>query len=108
MTDSIPAAPEEAVIIHLDGQAVADETKLGHDLAPFLAALEAALAPNALGTVESTDLHQTEATIHVYGPDAELIFAAVAPVLTSQAVSRNARVEVRKGPPGADQRDVLI
>ncbi|HEY6198158.1 MAG TPA: hypothetical protein VI231_06100 [Candidatus Binatia bacterium] len=50
----------------------------------------------------------SEATLYMYGPDADRLFAAVKPVLDSSPFMRGATVRLRYGPPEAGVREIVI
>ena len=43
-----------------------------------------------------------------YGPDAERLFAAIESSLRAYPLCQHARVEIRRGPPGAPAREVRL
>jgi hypothetical protein len=53
---------------------------------------------------------RSDATVFMYGPDADALFEAVQPVLLATDFTRNARVVIRYGPPqdGVRQREIHL
>ncbi len=101
-------APEQAVIVHLDGQGLPDEVYERHDLATLEERLADAIRAGALGEYDGNEVGPDETTLYLYGPDAERLFAGVEPVLRGYPLCRNARVVVRRGAPGAEEREVRL
>jgi hypothetical protein len=44
----------------------------------------------------------------MYGPDAEKLFAAIEAVLRGYPLCQRARVEIRRGGPGAKSREIRL
>lgn len=103
-----PKDPDQAVFVHLDGQGLPDEVVEACDLATLEDKLIEALSEQRLGDVDGNEIGPEIATVVIYGHDAERMFAAIEPVLRTYPLCRGARVEIRRGPPGAAVREVRI
>jgi hypothetical protein len=106
--DRPPAASEHAVLVHLDGTSLPDEVYEENDLVTLEDRIIAAVTEAATGEFDGDELVDAGATIFLYGPDADALFASVEPVLRIHPLCRNARVEIRRGGPGAPQREVRL
>jgi hypothetical protein len=105
-----PAQPvqDQAVLIYLDGQGLPDEVYADCDLMTLEGKLEDALGSGKLGVVDGNEVGPSEVTIFLYGADAEAMVRGVEPVLREYPLCKGARVVVRRGAPGADQREFLV
>ena len=99
---------EQTVLIYLDGSTLPDEVYQQHDLATIEDRLVAALANTGLGEFDGNEIGGGETKLYLYGPDAERLFAHLEPILTAYPLCRNARVVIRRGRPGAPQREVQL
>ena len=101
---------EQAVLVHLDGSSLPAEVCEQNDIATIEDRIIAALAGKGLGEYDGNEIGigTGEATLYLYGPDAEALFALVEPVLAGYPLCRNARVVIRKGGPGASQREIRL
>jgi len=99
---------DQAVLVHLDGRGLPPETYEQYDLMTIEDELEAALEGRGLGEFDGNEIGADGATLFLYGRDAERLFAAIEPSLRAYPLCRNARVEIRKGPPGAPAREVRL
>jgi hypothetical protein len=100
--------PDQAVLIHLsDGSLARFEDVIG-----AIAELEDELS-EALGSTGDCDGHdigtgKADATIYLYGPNGEDIYEKVRVVLENNRLSENCRVVIRRGGPGAAEREVQL
>ncbi|WP_445503864.1 hypothetical protein [Microvirga sp. G4-2] len=106
-----PSAPEtvsdeQAILIHLDGASLPDEVYAAYDLAMLEDRLTEALG--SLGTYDGHESGPGVTTVYLYGPDAEAMFRTIEPVLTDYPLASGAGVIIRKGAPGAPEREVRI
>ena len=99
---------EQAVIVRLDGASLTDEILAEQDLATLEERLVEALSAAGVGEYDGHEIGPEEATIYMYGADAEALYSAVEPILHASPLCRNARVEVRLGGPGAPQRELRL
>ena len=106
-----PAAQQvqdQAVLIYLDGQGLPDEVYADCDLMTLEDKLEQALRSGNLGVVDGNEVGPGEVTIFLYGADAEAMVRGIEPVLREYPLCRGARVVVRRGSPGSEQREFLV
>ena len=101
-------APTQAVLVHLDGQGLPDDVYRDNDLATIEDQLREAIEVGALGEFDGNEVGPTVTTLYMYGPDAERLFAGIESTLRAYPLCKNARVVVRCGGPGADQREVRL
>ena len=79
-----------------------------YDLATIEDRIVAALEGKTLGEFDGNEIGSGGTTLYLYGPDAEQLFALIEPLLAAYPLCQNARVTIRKGGPGAPQREVLL
>ena len=91
---------EQAVLVHLDGQGLSAEVYERYDLVTIDDQLTAVLEGKGLGDYDGDEIGEGGATLFLYGPDAERLFAAIEPTLRAYPLCRNARVVIRRGGPG--------
>ncbi len=104
-----PAAskPEEqAALVHIDIRSLSEEEFERSDFDHLEDRIAEAVA--AIGEFDGHGFGDGEVVIYLYGPDAEALFRAVEPHLLSHPLGRGAMVLIRKGPPGAPEREVRI
>ena len=107
--DSDPnTAPQEAVLVHLDGSGLPADVNEQYDLATLEDRLIEVLSHSSLGEFDGNEVGPAEATLFMYGPDAERLFAGIESTLRAYPLCQNARVIIRRGAPGAAQREVRI
>lgn len=99
---------EQAVLIHLDGTNLSEEIYEQNDLSTIEDRLIAALAGKGVGEFDGNETGPSGTTLYLYGPDAERLFSLIEPVLLGYPLCRNARAVIRKGGPGAPQREVHL
>ncbi len=81
----------------------------GSDLAPLFTledALSAAILASGSGAFDGNEVGGGKAVLYMYGPDADALYAAIAPVLAAFPVAANGLVTRRYGPPGDGVREV--
>ncbi len=101
-------APAEAVLVYLDGQGLPDHVYRDHDLATLEDQLAQAIQDGALGEFDGNEIGPAETTLFMYGPNAELLFARIESTLRGHPLCQNARVVIRYGDPGANQREIKL
>src|SRR5262249_42745499 len=94
------SAQTQAVLVHLVGYT--------HDLTTLEDQLIEVIEAGALGEFDGNEVRPAMTTLFMYGPDAERLFAGIESTLRASPFCRNARVVVRRGGPGADQREVRL
>jgi hypothetical protein len=103
-----PEEPQQAVLVHLCGTGLPDDVYESCDLATIEDQLTEVISQQALGEFDGNEVGPTESTLFMYGPDAERLFAAIEPVLRGYPLCQRARVEIRRGGPGAPTRVVRL
>jgi hypothetical protein len=81
----------EGIAIHLDGHGLPPEVYADHDINEFLDALHDAVA--AHGVLQAFWEGPTETAVYAYGPSAEAITDAIAPLLAEHPLAQGARTE---------------
>jgi len=94
--------PEQAVIVRFEYGRT--------DLQPIFELedkLQAAIAKASAGEYDGNEVATdgSDGTLYMYGPDADVLFSVVRPVLEQSDFMRGARVQVRYGPPAAGVRE---
>ncbi len=107
-TPGKPQKPEQAVIVHLDGTGLPDRTCQEYDTATLEDRLSARIRRDALGEFDGNEFGPTETVLFMYGPDAERLFAGIEPILREYPLCHGARVVIRRGAPGSEQREVKL
>ena len=99
---------EQAVIVHLAGSGLPDETYQDHDLATLEDRLIEVVARSESGEYDGNEFGEGETILYLYGPNAETMFSAIEGTLRGFPLCQNARVLIRHGPPGSPEREVII
>ena len=103
------AAPsEQAVLVYLDGKNLPVEVYRDCDLATIEDRLREAIEKDGLGEFDGNEIGETETTLYMYGPDAERLFAGIELTLRAYPLCKNARVVIRRGGPGGEQREIRL
>jgi hypothetical protein len=108
MKKSAQPENEEAVLISLDGQGLDDAVYLAYDLSTLEDMLSEQIEPDGIGELDGHESGPAQTTIYLYGPDAEVLFSRVQPVLSSYPLCQNGRAVIRRGGPGSDEREVVL
>ena len=98
----------QCVLVHLDGTSLADDVYRQWDVMTLSGQLEEVLGRQKLGEYDGDEQGPTETTLFMYGPDAERLFNRIEPVLRVYPLCQNARVVIRRGPPGAPERELRL
>lgn len=108
--DKEKAAPkqEEAVIIHLDAVSLPDEIYQQYDLITLEEKIREVLEKQNLGEYDGDESGPGVTKIYLYGPDAEKMFSSLKPVLKNYPLCKNSKVLIRRGGPGATQREEIL
>jgi hypothetical protein len=99
---------QQAVLVHLDGAGLPDHIYRDNDLATIEDRLVEVIEQSGLGEFDGNEIGPGETTLFMYGPDAERLFAAIEQTLRGYPLCQGARVEIRRGGPGAQQREVRL
>jgi hypothetical protein len=99
---------EQAVIVHLDCTGLPEHVYEQYDLATIEDRLIKVIKRDQLGDLDGNEVGPDEATLYMYGPDAERLFAGIESTLREYPLCQGARVEIRRGAPGAPLREVRL
>ena len=106
-TAARPAA-SQSVLVYLSGTKLPSEVYEKFDLATLEDQLSAAIAARALGEFDGNEVGPGETKLYMYGPDAEQLFAGIEPILRGYPLCKGAKIVIRKGGPGAGQREIVL
>lgn len=98
----------QAVLVYLDGHGLPDKVYQDNDLATLEDQLLEAIQAGSLGELDGNEIGPAETTLYMYGPDAERLFAGIESTLRGHPLCQNARVVIRYGEPGAEQREIRL
>ncbi len=70
--------------------------------------LTAVIERDGLGEFDGNEIEPGETTLFMYGPDAERLFAGIEQTLRGYPLCQGARVEIRRGGPGAEQGQIRL
>jgi hypothetical protein len=92
---------EQAVLIYLEGE--------DFDIMLMLSdKLTEAIENSGLGMFDGNEIGGNETVLFMYGPDAELLFKEIEPILREDEFCRGAKAIIRWGGPGSPQREVIL
>lgn len=99
----IPAySPEQqCVLIYIEGEDL--ESSI-----PVQYALIDALKDESVGMFDGNEVGGGKIVLFLYGPDAELLYQRIEPVLRADSFCLGAKAVIRWGSPGAPQREVIL
>jgi|SRR6185503_867666 len=100
--------PQQAVLVHLDGTGLPDHIYDEYDLATIEDRLIDTLEREGLGEFDGNEVGPGHTTLFMYGPDAERLFDGIEQTLRGYPLCQGARVEIRRGGPGAPQRELRL
>jgi hypothetical protein len=99
---------QQAVLVHLDGTGLPDHIYDEYDLATIEDRLIDTLEREGLGEFDGNEVGPGHTTLFMYGPDAERLFDGIEQTLRGYPLCQGARVEIRRGVPGAPQRELRL
>ena len=106
---SLDQAPlQQAVLVHLDGTGLPDHIYREGDLATIEDRLIEVLEREGLGEFDGNEVGPEQTTLFMYGPNAERLFEVIEQTLRAYPLCQGARVEIRLGGPGAQQRELRL
>jgi len=94
---------EEAVLVHFD-----DWKGNLEDLETLEDSLSEIIESRSLGEFDGNELGPNEATLFMYGPDAERLFKGIETTLRNSLLSSRSRVVIRYGPPGSKEKIIQL
>jgi hypothetical protein len=101
-------APQECVLIHLDGVNLPGQVYEENDLSTLEDLLIDAINRSHAGELDGNETGPEATTIFTYGPDADRLFAAMEPVLSHHPLLKGSRIVIRKGGPGSPQTEMKL
>jgi hypothetical protein len=107
-TKSNSGSNDQAVIVYLDGQGLPDEVYAECDLSTIEDQLIEVIERESVGEFDGNEVGPEGATLYMYSNDAERMFSAIEQTLRNYPLCQGARVVIRKGAPGATQREVIL
>jgi hypothetical protein len=99
---------EQAVIVWFDGERFLDEAYGDCGLDSLEDKLSEALTEKRLGEFDGNEIGSGVVTLFMYGASAEKMFSAIEGVLRQCPLCKGARVIIRCGGPGAEEREVRL
>ena len=99
---------QHAVVVYIDGTGLSAEDYDRYDLDTIETELLGIIDANGVGEYDGNEVGEGGATLFMYGPDGERLFAAVESALRAYQLTKHARVVIRAGPFGAPQREVRL
>jgi hypothetical protein len=98
--------PEHSIVISLMGEGLDEAVYRSCDTVTLDGLLTKALGVH--GVVSSTESRATETLLFLYGRDSEAMFTLISPVLNSYPLCKGAKVVLRAGPAGSQEREITI
>ena len=98
---------EQAVLVYLDGAGWSDTVYQEH-AAELEDRLIEIIEQNGLGEFDGIERGRSDTKLFMYGPDAERLFAGIEQTLLASPICPGARVVIRHGEPGAEEREVRL
>jgi len=99
---------EQAVLVYIDGLNLSKETYEKYDLASLEDQLIDASESQSLGEFDGNEFGPDGTVLFMYAPSAENLFVGIEPILRAYPLCQNARVIIRQGGPGSQQREILL
>ena len=99
---------DQAVLVYLKGSGLPAYVYQECDLGTIGGQLRQVLAREGLGLFDGNEIGPTEAILYMYGPDPERLFAGVERTLRDYPLCAGAGVVIRRGGPGAEQRELTL
>ena len=103
-----PPILDQAVLVYLKGSGLPAHVYQECDLGTIGGRLRELIDREGLGLFDGNAIGSTEAILYMYGPDAERLFTGVERTLRDYPLCAGARVVVRRGGPGAEQRELTL
>ncbi len=100
--------PQQAVIVYLDRVGLPKNVYQQYDLATIEHKLTQVIKRDSLGEFDGNEIGPTETVLFMYGPSAERLFTGIEQTLRAYPLCKGARVVLRRGGPGAEQREIKL
>jgi hypothetical protein len=104
----IPPESEQAVLVFLNAHGLPAHVYQECDLGTIGGRLREVIKRERLGLFDGNAIGPDEAILYMYAPDAERLFSGVEQTLRDYPLCHGARVVIRRGGPGAAQREVTL
>jgi hypothetical protein len=98
---------KEGLAIYLDGIGLADEVYETCSCDGLAVLISGALS-SVDGEIRGSWVGRSETAIYLYGPNAEIMFSTIKPILTTYPLCQNARIVIRHGNPELHPRTVRL
>jgi hypothetical protein len=99
---------EQAVIVYLDGTGLPDEIYEKYDSSTIEDRLIEVIDHDGLGEFDGNEFGPAETALYMYGPDADRLFAGIEGTLRGYPLCQGARVVIRYGGPGSNEKEVRL
>ncbi len=103
----IPFGKKEGLAIYLDGINLPDSVYERCTCDSLAFQINGALT-SVEGEIRGSWVGRNETAIYIYGPNAEIMFSAIEPFLTSYPLCQNSRIVIRHGNPELNSRTVRL
>jgi len=101
-------AYQQAVIVRLSPPRRGASTEQEEDVSTLETLLTDVIERQKLGEYDGNEVGAEGATLFMYASSAEDLFRGVESTLRSSTLCKNARVQIRPGPPGTPYREVRL
>ena len=99
---------EQAVLVYLKAHGLPAHVYQECDLGTIGGRLREVIKRECLGLFDGNGIGSDEAVLYMYGADAERLFGGVEATLRAYPLCQGARVVIRRGGVGAEQREVIL
>jgi hypothetical protein len=103
-----PKKDQQAVIVLLPPPHREPSDEPAEDLWTLETLLSDVIEREGLGEYDGNDIGESGAILYMYGSSAETLFRGVEATLRSSSLCKNARVQLRAGPPGSPHREIQL
>jgi len=95
-------------MVHLRGHGLPDDVYEQYDLATIEDQLIEIIEQKGLGAFDGNEMGPKETILFMYGADAERLYSSIESALRNYPLCQGAKVILRYGPPGSEQREILL
>lgn len=103
-----PPDGEQSVIVRLAPLLREAAENPAHDLGTLETLLTEVIEREGLGEYDGNQIGEGGAVLYMYGSSAENLFHGVEATLRSSPLCKNARIQLRAGPPGTPHREIQL